>query len=81
MEGLANVITGLFDVVVSIILGGCQFIGSIILFMFLFIIFIIIGYAVVVMLIEIAKPDVEVWDVDDLFEHMEEMQEGKKDDN
>lgn len=82
-DGLLRLITGLFDVVLSLILGGCQLMGSIILFMFLFIVFILIGFAVVVLLMEYRKQPNEIFKrkkADDLLDYLDEQRKGNTDD-
>ena len=47
-----NVLIRLFELIISLILAGCQFIGSAILFVFLFLIFILTGFVTTVFLLE-----------------------------
>lgn len=57
-----SLITGLFKLILNIVLAGCQLMGSIILFMVLFIIFILIGFTTTVFLIEQVKNPYSVFD-------------------
>lgn len=82
-DKLLMFITSFFDVIIQFVMGGCQFIGSIILFMVLFIIFILMGFTVIVVLSEYARKStttITKWNKDDLDDYIEE-QNGEHNDN
>lgn len=50
-----SILSSLFELIISLIMAGCQFIGSAILFVVLFIIFILTGFVTTSLLIEQMK--------------------------
>ena len=58
---MLNFIIKLFELVISLIMAGCQFIGSAILFVVLFLIFILVGFVTTVFLLEYLKTPYSVF--------------------